>query len=344
MDKSLFNKCFWFTLYIIFQIFNIAYAEEWKIINPSKGMEYKGGNLSICWNKSNNSNNISSKNIIITLNAKNESQFKEGYILADNVSSDSKCYNYNIIAKKEENGLDLLNIENEENCKKLIPSLFHPILLVYYDYFSNKIKNNKKDLTLNIPFLSPDSITGSIYHFEIGKFFNDLGIYLAKNDDQSDTNCYFGLSLGFPNDTVGLNVGEDSLSYLMKNGDIKEPIFSFDKFKLNENSIDTTLYYGESHKHFNGEEGIIGFCNNNEEDNFWGCSFEQMIFNNINIPLKKDNKLYKIYFTTETYTITFPSDLNIKKIFEDNTCKYKCLKITLLVKTFLKELIIPNLN
>ena len=69
-------------------------------------------------------------------------------------------------------------------------------------------------------------------------------------------------------------------------GDIKEPIFSFDKFMLNGNSIDTTLYYGESHKHFNGEEGIIGFCNN-EEDNFWGCSFEQMIFNNITIPLKK---------------------------------------------------------
>ncbi|KAG4093595.1 hypothetical protein H8356DRAFT_1277647 [Neocallimastix lanati (nom. inval.)] len=96
MEKSLFNKYFWFTLCIIFQTINIAYAEEWKIINPTKNMEYKEGNLSICWNKSNSSNNISSKNIIITLNAKNESQFKEGYILADNVTSDSKCYNYNI--------------------------------------------------------------------------------------------------------------------------------------------------------------------------------------------------------------------------------------------------------
>ena len=191
--------------------------------------------------------------------------------------------------------------------KKIIPSLFHPILLFNYDYSSTKIQNIQKEITLNIPYLSPDSIKGSIYYFKKGKCFNDLNIYLAKNDDQTDCNCYFGLSLGFSNDTEGLNDGEDSLSFL-KNGDIKEPIFSFDKFMLNGNSIDTTLYYGESHKHFNREEGIIGFCNNNEEDNFWGCSFEQMIFNNITIPLKKNEKLYKIYFTTYRiiyYNISF---------------------------------------
>jgi len=96
MYKSLINKYFWFTLCILLQIFNIACAEEWKIINPTKGMEYKDGNLSICWDKTNNSNSTSNQNIIITLNTMNESQFEKGFILAENISSNDKCYNYNI--------------------------------------------------------------------------------------------------------------------------------------------------------------------------------------------------------------------------------------------------------
>ena len=124
-----------------------------------------------------------------------------------------KWYNYNITAKKENNELDFLNFKNEENCKKIIHSLFHSKLLVNYDYSSTKIQNIQKELTLNIPYLSSDNIKGSIYYFKKSKCFNDLNIYLAKNDEQTDSNCYFGLSLGFPNDTEGLNDGEDSLSF-----------------------------------------------------------------------------------------------------------------------------------
>jgi len=106
MDKIIFNKYFWISICIIFQVFNIAYAEEWKIINPTKGMEYKDGTLSICWDKINNSNSTNSQDIIITLNTKNENDFKDGYVLAEKVSSEIKCYNYNIedLDNKIENG------------------------------------------------------------------------------------------------------------------------------------------------------------------------------------------------------------------------------------------------
>jgi len=119
MDNILFNKYFWFTLCIILNIFNIVKAEEWKIINPTKDMEYKDGNLSICWDRINNSS-TDNQEFIITLNTKNDPKFDNGYVLTDKVSSNDKCFNFNIenLDNKIENGAKEIIIWDKN--KKLI--------------------------------------------------------------------------------------------------------------------------------------------------------------------------------------------------------------------------------
>ena len=134
--------------------------------------------------------------------------------------------------------------------------------------------------------------------------------------------------MGCPKDSSGLNENEVLLSWLKQNNKINNRIFSFDKFILNENTLNSVFYFGEVHNHFNPNDGIIGTCNLNEEDNFWGCSFNEMNINNKTIQLTntEDNgKLYKIYLTTESYDITFPRNLitenDIHTLLEDK-CTY----------------------
>ena len=274
------------------------------------------------------------------------------YLLISILFGIYKCYKYNVRAEKKNEELGLLHITNNENCNQLIPSLFHPILLVTNDYSSNKISSIHNKLKINIPFLSENIIEGSLFYFNNGKFLDELNIILAKNGNQDDENCYFGLSFGFPNDTEGLQTDEDNLSFLLKNKGINEPIFSFDKFILNEDSIYTTLYYGESHENFKEVDSIIGSCKNNDEDNFWGCSFKQMIFDNITISLERnDNKLYKIYFSSEKHKVIFPNDLKIKEMFNNYSCVYQNSKKKFTCENYFKgekykpiKLISENMN
>ena len=146
----------------------------------------------------------------------------------------------------------------------------------------------------------------------------------------NDNYCYFGLSMDYSNYTSGLKENEVLLSYV-KEKEQKKKIFSFNKFNLNGNLIETTLYFGEDHNDFTSNNGIIGSSKLNEEDNFWGFSFNEMIINNninetISLKRTKDDKLYKIYLTTDEYLISFPielinSDFMNEKFFE-NKCKF----------------------
>ena len=241
------------------------------------------------------------------------------YIIINNFFQQQNCYEYKIQAKKTDSNLEPLNIDKTENeCEKIIPSLFYPILIVPQGYSKGQ---NKNDIEIDIPFLL-NKITGTKYY--LNSNFLDFNLYLTKYYESNT--CSFGLSLGYLNTSSGLNENEVLLSHLKEKYKIKK-VFSFDKFSLNKTTINTMFYFGEIHSHFTLNEGIIGTCKLNEEDIFWGFSFNEMIINNktLNLTRKKDNKLYKIYLTTEEYNITFPRELinedRIINLFE-NKCSY----------------------
>lgn len=80
--------------------------------------------------------------------------------------------------------------------------------------------------------------------------------------------------------------------------------------------LNTIFYLGDSHEDFNSNKGIIGSCDNYKDNDLWGCSFKEMLFNDLNIPLKKsDESIYKIYIATETHNLIFP--LIYKDIFKN---------------------------
>jgi len=244
------------------------------------------------------------------------------YIIINNFIQQQNCYEYKIQAKKKDSILEPLNIENTENeCEKLIPSLFNPILILPQAYSRGQSKN---DIEIDIPFLD-DKIKGIKYY--LNSNFLNFNLYMTKYYESNT--CSFGLSLGYLNTTSGLNENEVLLSHLKENYKIQK-VFSFDKFSLNENTINTMFYLGEIHSHFTLNDGIIGTCKLNEEDIFWGFSFNEMIINNktLHLTREKDNKLYKIYLTTEDYSIIFPRDLinetGINNLF-DNKCELNML-------------------
>ena len=107
---------------------------------------------------------------------------------------------------------------------------------------------------------------------------------------------------------------------------IKERIFSFTKWDIKASPPTSKLYLGESYNIFNSNEGIIGTCESYPNDSLWGCSFKEMIFNNINIPLKNETEsLYKIYFASEIQDLYFPK--SYEQIFKELS-KYSCDKNT----------------
>ncbi len=256
------------------------------------------------------------------------------YIIINNFFQQQNCYKYKIQANKTDSDLEPLNIENNENeCGKLIPSLFFPILILPQSYLDGQSKN---EIVIDIPFLENKIITTKYY---LNSDFLNFNLYMTKYYS-SDT-CSFGLSLGYINTTLGLNENEVLLTHLKENYKIKK-VFSFDKFSLNESSINTMFYFGEIHSHFTLNDGIIGTCKLNEEDIFWGFSFNEMIINNktLHLTREKDNKLYKIYLKTEDYNIIFPKELidekEIKNLFE-NKCEYNKLKKHIICTNFFNE-------
>ncbi len=243
------------------------------------------------------------------------------YIIINIFIPQQNCYEFNVQAEKKESSLGNLNINNSKVCQYLIPSLFYSILILHQSY--DKGEKVRQDIKVKTPF-TDKTIEGSLFQMTDEDCLNNFRLYYITH---IETFCYFGLSMNYQNETIGLDENQMILSCLIDNKKIEKKIFSFDKFILNSDSIDTILYLGEIHKDFSSNDGIIGTIKSNEEDNFWGFSFNEMSFNNKNLSLiKEDNKLYKIYLTTDDYNIKFPRTLinnsDIEDLF-DNKCDYK---------------------
>lgn len=224
--------------------------------------------------------------------------------------------------------LDILFIEDKNdkyNCSEWIPSLLNPFLLVN----SQSILDNDLNLgqfQISIPFI-PKSFQIGFYSITIMEKYNLIS---AKERFGTNFNgCYFGLLHKIGDYSESMNESMISLNKLKENIIIDKRIFSFDKWNLERNKIQTNFYYGDSHDIFDSKnnDGIIANCKTNGVNKYWGCLFNEISFNNTSISLQNENKnnseLYNIYFSSENYNIIFP--ISFKKKFDEltnNSCNH----------------------
>lgn len=142
-------------------------------------------------------------------------------------------------------------------------------------------------------------------------FFNQTtsDLYLGQTIIKNIDHCYFGLS---PMPFDCLNERINNLNILKENGLIDKKIFSFDMWNIYPDSISTNFYLGDEHEVFRSRKGIVGSCESNIYS-LWGCQFDEILFNNISIPLKNrtNNIPFKVYFSYETYDIIFPHEFEL---------------------------------
>ena len=251
-----------------------------------------------------------------------------------NISSE-KILEYDIISSKTD--LKPLYINSKDNiCPKYIPSLFNPLPLVNNGDYDGVFPQYSK-IQISNPIIEE-----SLFYIYLGNVIdNNIEIIFGMKNDYVDLeDCYFGLSLGLQ-ESEELKDSNNTLDYLKNNNQIEEKKFSLDKWDLNsQQNIISKLYLGYNHKDFNSQNSkYIGTCQKTKEDSYWGCYFKQMIFNNTIIPLNKsDGEDYKIYFSSEDYTIKFPKEF--KEIFvktSDDSCTYDKKHSKVTCKDWFKE-------
>lgn len=203
---------------------------------------------------------------------------------------------------------DLEHPHIEYSNKEWIPSLFTPILLAESNFDTKGFKEQQVEAYLLMKFFDKTSIRCNLFKSNLEKF----NLYLGKDLSGSIKENIFGLSLGLDAIESGLEENQFNLALLKDKSDIRYKIFSFDNWQLNEGKtlIESKLYIGDIHEHFNSGQEIIGSCKNIEGNTYWGCLFDEMIFKDKNISLKnnKTNELYKIYFSSDSYNIIFPNE------------------------------------
>ena len=221
--------------------------------------------------------------------------------------------------------IDMFSItEDKKNINecKWIPSLNNPLFLVPHTIVLDnpELKDNIKIIK---SILFKEANFGIVlYNYPILNYNNAfLARPRATNIGQ---NCYFGLSNGL-SEYEYLIEDDITLNKLKNNSEITNKIFSFSKWPLNsKEEIITNLYFGDIHENFNSTEGIIGTCDSDKEDPFWGCNFSYISFNNNSIDLKKDDDdddYYKIFFSSEIYDILIPETFRKNfNIVTDNAC------------------------
>ena len=210
-------------------------------------------------------------------------------------------------------------IKKDEMCSEWVPSLINPILLINYN---SNVSNLQYlyDFQIKSPFLE-DEYKSSLYLYS--GFNNKYNVLLGK-PKHSDTvpKCYFGLSSGL-SQYSSFNESQINLNRLKDREEIAKKIFSFSNWTLNNDEINSYLYFGDFHEIFNSSDGIIGTCDAEQNDPFWGCNFTSILFNNNSINLmNEENNYYKIYFSTENHNIIIPkSFLDTFNIFTQEACK-----------------------
>ena len=222
---------------------------------------------------------------------------------------------------------------SESPCTQWTPSLFIPILLIP----KNK-ETSKGDplegivFDLKLPFINNNNIIRVQSYEGVPSIIENYLDILLKSYRSEFSLCYFGLSPGI-NIYKDLNREHNTLINLKTKEKIKERIFSFTKWDIKASPPSSKLYLGESHNIFNSNEGIIGTCESYPNDSLWGCSFKEMIFNNINVPLKNESEsLYKIYIASEIQDLYFPQSYEnifkeLSKDCEKNEMNYLECKI-----------------
>ena len=223
--------------------------------------------------------------------------------MAINITSESEEFNINSQIK-------------DSPCTKWTPSLFFPILIIP--------KNNEitkgfpieiKSFDLKYPFINKNKYFNVLPYEGVPSIIENYEDILLMSIDSKVSLCYFGISPGI-NVYKELNKEHNTLIDLKNKEKIKERIFSFTKWDIKASPPSSKLYLGESQNIFNSNEGIIGTCESYPNDFLWGCSFKEMIFNNINIPLKNETQsLYKIYIASEIQDLYFP--ISYEQIFKE---------------------------
>ena len=211
---------------------------------------------------------------------------------------------YTMKISRNKQNLDVFHIDVDDVCNQWIPSLLSPLLLVFRPI---SLKNYLDKIEIINPLEIGESNTIDIYIYSYDFFEKKYNAFFGKSkDEETEGLCYLGL---LPKEGVNKNLNENYilLKHLRDSNQIKS-IFSFDEWIISQELITTKFYLGESHSHFsqNKENGIIGACNTNKSDLFWGCSFDQMEYNGKITNLTKDDINFNIYFSSESHIIKFP--------------------------------------
>ena len=214
-------------------------------------------------------------------------------------------------------------IENSP-CQQWTPSLFNPTLLIPKNTdISKGTSMHTNDFNIKFPFINKNKIIPVKPYEGVPSIIENYEDILLKSLGTEVSLCYFGISPGI-NIYKDLNKEHNTLNNLKTKEKIKERIFSFTKWDIKASPPTSKLYLGESQNIFNSNEGIIGTCESYIHDSLWGCSFKEMIFNNINIPLKNESEsLHKIYFASEIQDLYFPK--SYEQIFKELS-KESCYK------------------
>ena len=217
--------------------------------------------------------------------------------------SEYKEYEININLSEDKLDYFFIKIDDFNICEKWVPSLINPLLLLSYNKNTEGMKGvSSEQYPLNIPAIYQSPFEINLY------FYTELNLILAKPRFFEDERCFLGLSSNYGDYNDILSDYKILLDLLKNNSKIDKKIFSFKKWIINENSINTGLYLGDEHEYFSKPiDGIIGSCEHNVNDLYWGCFFKGMLFNNEYTELVNDEgEYYKAYFYSEDYTIIFP--------------------------------------
>ena len=239
--------------------------------------------------------------------------------------------NYSLTMQITDNELEIFHIEKvintDSDCKEWIPSLFNPILLAIDFNYTQKTKRISFFDAIIPIFSLTQYFTINIYDSPFGEDYNaTLGVIRFPGEVEiQDKNCYLGLLSRIGNYSIDNN--SILINKLEKQGMYRK-IFSFEKWDIrkDENKIKSYIHLGYEHNDFilEKDDGIIGECDVDNDYDYFGCSFTQMMINNkiMNIS-KSTGELYKLYFSSENNNIIFPEYL-FNDFYEitDKKCSY----------------------
>ena len=190
-----------------------------------------------------------------------------------------------LLDKNELEPFYIVGYENDKLCQNWIPSLINPVLLVDPYKNTSDLDFLDKDFFIFSPFMDKDDQIK--VQFLSYSLFNEYYLYMAQSKAfPLEKECYFGLSSGlsqyeYINEThINLNRLGNSIFFPKK-------VFSFSNWTLNKNKdeINSFFYFGDTHEYFDSKDGIIGTCDADKDDPYWGCIFTNISFNSKEISL-----------------------------------------------------------